>query len=148
MSLFKDTWQMRRKELCNPLSFEIRQMTTPQSLGGDGSWAKKEKNKKHFSFFLVLNPRSGPDGPRASGWGCAASGGALAPKPPRATCSQPESIRIQPESIRIVLKTFFSQKKQNIRAQISWIFLGYFSAVQKTSWKSPLTWSIGCLPSA
>jgi len=26
---------------------------------GDGSWAKKEKNEKYFSFFLVLNPSLG-----------------------------------------------------------------------------------------
>jgi len=29
---------------------------------------KKEKNKKIFPFFLVPNPRPGPDDPRASGW--------------------------------------------------------------------------------
>jgi len=32
--------------------------------GGDGSRAKKEKNKKYFSFFLVLNLRLGRDARR------------------------------------------------------------------------------------
>jgi len=29
---------------------------------------QKRKKTKKKSFFLVLNPRPGPDGPRASGW--------------------------------------------------------------------------------
>ena len=35
--------------------------------GGDGAEQKRGK-KKCFCFFLLLNPRPGPDGPRASGW--------------------------------------------------------------------------------
>ena len=35
---------------------------------GDGSWAKKGKNKKSFWYPTPKKNRAGPDGPNASGW--------------------------------------------------------------------------------
>jgi len=46
----------------------VKHSSQKPTLRGDGRWGKKEKNKKSFPFFLVPNPRPGPDGPRASGW--------------------------------------------------------------------------------
>ena len=53
MSLFNDTWQMRRKELSNPLSLEIRQMTTPQR-----GWQLSKQGKKQQVFLFLFGTQS------------------------------------------------------------------------------------------